>query len=179
MSKLEQLDSGSAGAAPDEVVEPRIAPAVEQASAPSARDEAPGAHEVPPTAPPVRASATSPQEPPAGESAGQRRRRRLRMLLMIGGAFVVAAAAGVIWLRGGRFVSTGDAYVQAARLMVSTDVSGIVSSVEVHENQLVKAGDVLFRINSRQFQIALDNAKANLAQTALTIESMKQDTSAC
>jgi membrane fusion protein (multidrug efflux system) len=94
---------------------------------------------------------------------------------MIGGVFVVAAAAGVIWLRGGRYVSTGDAYVQAARLMVSTDVSGIVSSVDVHENQLVKAGDVLFRIDPRQFQIALDNAKANLAQTSLTIESMKQD----
>jgi membrane fusion protein (multidrug efflux system) len=59
--------------------------------------------------------------------------------------------------------------------MVSTDVSGMVSSVDVHEDQLVKAGDVLFRIDPRQFQIALDNAKANLAQTALTIESMKQD----
>jgi membrane fusion protein (multidrug efflux system) len=175
MSRLEQLDFRSASGAADEAVEPRIARALAQGSAPFARDEAPGAHEVPPTAPPVRASATSPPEPPAGERAGQRRRRRLRMLLSIGGVLVVAAAAGVIWLRGGRFVSTGDAYIQAARLMVSTDVSGIVSSVDVHENQLVKAGDVLFRIDPRQFQIALDNAKANLAQTSLTIESMKQD----
>ena len=127
MSRLEQLDFRSASGAADEAVEPRIARALAQGSAPFARDEAPGAHEVPPTAPPVRASATSPPEPPAGERAGQRRRRRLRMLLSIGGVLVVAAAAGVIWLRGGRFVSTGDAYIQAARLMVSTDVSGIVT----------------------------------------------------
>jgi membrane fusion protein, multidrug efflux system len=172
MSKLEQLDSRSASAAPDEAVDPRIARALEQTSAPSARDEAPGAREAPPIAPAVRASGP---DQLTGEKAGQRRRRRLRMLLMIGGVLVVAVAAGVIWLRGGRYVSTGDAYVQAARLMVSTDVSGIVSSVDVHENQLVKAGDVLFRIDPRQFQIALDNTKANLAQTALTIESMKQD----
>jgi hypothetical protein len=119
ISKLEQLDSRSATAAPDEVVEPRIALAVEQAFGRVARDEAPGAQQA------VRASAASPHEPRAGEPAGaQRRRRRLRMLLMIGGVFVVAAAASVIWVRGGRFVSTGDAYVQAARLMVSADVFG-------------------------------------------------------
>jgi membrane fusion protein (multidrug efflux system) len=169
MSKLEPLETSSATAVPDEMVEPKIALAVDPVLGPVARREAPGAGQA------VRASATSPHEPPGGERAGQRRRRLLRTLLMIGGVFVVAAAAGVIWLRGGRYVSTGDAYVQAAKLMVSTDVSGMVSSVDVHEDQLVKAGDVLFRIDPRQFQIALDNAKANLAQTALTIESMKQD----
>jgi membrane fusion protein, multidrug efflux system len=76
---------------------------------------------------------------------------------------------------GGRYVSTDDAYVHAAKLMVSTDISGIVSSVDVHEGQTVKAGDVLFRVDPKQFQIALDNAKANLAQTALSIQAMKQD----
>jgi membrane fusion protein (multidrug efflux system) len=175
MSKLEQLDSSSATAAPDEMVEPRIARAVEQASAPLVRNRGPEARQAQPAAPAVRASDTTPQDRFTGERAGLRNRSRLRMLVMIGGVFVVAATAGVIWLRGGRYVSTGDAYVQAAKLMVSTDVSGIVSSVDIHENQSVKAGDVLFRIDSRQFQIALDNAKANLAQTALTIESMKQD----
>jgi membrane fusion protein (multidrug efflux system) len=175
MSKLEQLDSSSATAAPDEMVEPRIARAVEQASAPLVRNRGPEARQAQPAAPAVRASDTTPQDRFTGERAGLRNRSRLRMLVMIGGVFVVAATAGVIWLRGGRYVSTGDAYVQAAKLMVSTDVSGIVSSVDIHENQSVKAGDVLFRIDSRQFQIALDNAKANLAQTAPTIESMKQD----
>ena len=97
------------------------------------------------------------------------------MLLMIGGIVVAVLAGGITWLRSGRYVSTDDAYVHAAKLMVSTDVSGLVSAVEVHEGQTVKAGDILFRLDPKQFQIALDNAKASLAQTALTVEAMKQD----
>jgi membrane fusion protein (multidrug efflux system) len=54
-------------------------------------------------------------------------------------------------------------------------VSGIVSLVNVREGQPVKAGDLLFQIDSLQFQIALDNAQANLHGVALTIESMKSD----
>jgi len=88
---------------------------------------------------------------------------------------VVAIGSAGTWLRGGRYASTDDAYVQAAKVVVSTDVSGIVTAVEVHEGQAVNANDVLFRLDPRQFQIALDNAKAQLAETALTIEAMKQD----
>jgi membrane fusion protein (multidrug efflux system) len=91
------------------------------------------------------------------------------------GIVAVAAAALVFWLRGGGYVSTDDAYVRASKLMVTTDVSGLVSAVEVREGQAVKAADVLFRIDPRQFQIALDNANANLAQTVLAIEAMKHD----
>jgi membrane fusion protein (multidrug efflux system) len=72
-------------------------------------------------------------------------------------------------------VTTDDAYVHAAQLMVSTDVSGLVKEVDVHEGQHVKLGDVLFRIDPNQFQIALDNAKANLANTKLTLLSMRDD----
>jgi membrane fusion protein (multidrug efflux system) len=105
----------------------------------------------------------------------RRARSRLRIVLMLGGILAVAAAAAMTWLRGGRFVSTDDAYVRAAKLMVSTDVSGIISSVEVHEGQSVKAKEILFRIDPQQFQIALDNAKANLAQAVITLEAMKRD----
>jgi membrane fusion protein (multidrug efflux system) len=76
---------------------------------------------------------------------------------------------------GGQIVSEDDAYVEAAKVGLSTDVSGIVKDVDVHENQHVAAGQVLYRLDPLQFQIAVDNAKANLAQTALTIEAMKQD----
>jgi membrane fusion protein, multidrug efflux system len=107
--------------------------------------------------------------------ASRHRKYSLRLMLMAGGIFLVAAAAMVLWLRGGRYASTDNAYVHAAKLMVSTDVSGIVSSVNVREGQAVKAGDILFQVDPAQFQIALNNAKANLDQTALTIESMKLD----
>ena len=102
-------------------------------------------------------------------------RRRKRLLLMVVLPGLALLAAGLLYLAGGRYVSTDDAYIRASKLMVSTDVSGIVSLVDVHEGQLVKAGDVLFRLDPKQFQIALDNAKANLEQTALNIRAMKQD----
>ena len=102
-------------------------------------------------------------------------RRHLRLVLMAGGILVVAVGTAILWLRGGRYVSADDSYVHAGKLMVTTDVSGIVSSVDVHEGQFVKAGQVLFRVDPKQFKIALDNAQAQLAQTALMIESMKRD----
>jgi membrane fusion protein (multidrug efflux system) len=142
---------------------------------PPTREETQEVREVPPAAPAARAPDAGQAKEHTVDKAAQNRRRKLRMLLMVGGILVVAVAGGITWLRSGRYVSTDDAYVHAAKLMVSTDVSGLVSSVEVHEGQTVKAGDILFRLDPRQFQIALDNAKANLAQTALTVEAMKQD----
>jgi membrane fusion protein (multidrug efflux system) len=83
---------------------------------------------------------------------------------------------GAYWyVTGGRVMSTDNAYVEADKVGISTDVSGIVKEIDVAENQHVDAGQVLFRLDPRQFQIALDSVKANLAQVALTIESMKQD----
>ncbi|HUI59886.1 MAG TPA: HlyD family secretion protein, partial [Steroidobacteraceae bacterium] len=76
---------------------------------------------------------------------------------------------------GGRFVSTDDAYVQAKKLNVTTDVSGLVQTVDVREGQHVKKGQVLFTLDPRPFRIALANAKAQLAQQALTVDSMKED----
>jgi membrane fusion protein (multidrug efflux system) len=102
-------------------------------------------------------------------------RRRLRIHLMVGGVVLVALVSAIAWFMGGRYASTDNAYVRAAKLMVSTDVSGIVSEVDVKEGQSVKAGDVLFQVDPKQFQIALDSAKASIAQAALNIESMKQD----
>lgn len=102
-------------------------------------------------------------------------RATLRRFLMIGGVILVASVSLAFWLLGGRYVSTDDAYVQAAKLMVSTDVSGLVKDVDVHEGQHVKKGQVLFRLDPRPFEIALANAKAQLAQSGLTVESMKED----
>jgi membrane fusion protein (multidrug efflux system) len=102
-------------------------------------------------------------------------RQSLRKLLMVGVPLLVATVAFYFWFTGGRYVSTDNAYIHAPKLMVSSDVSGLVSEVLVHEGQTVKKDDVLFRIDARQFQIAVDNAKAQLAQTALNLQAMKED----
>lgn len=105
----------------------------------------------------------------------RREPKKLRRFLMIGGPALLAAIAFLVWLFGGRYVSTDDAYVQASKLMVSTDVSGIVQDVEVKEGHVVHKGDILFRLDPKPFQIALQNAQAQLAQTALNVTSMKED----
>lgn len=98
---------------------------------------------------------------------------RLRRVLMIGGVAIVAVVSLTVYLMGGRYVTTDDAYVKAAQLMVSTDVSGLVKDVNVHEGQHVKAGDVLFRLDPKPFEIALANAKAALATAEQNVQSTK------
>jgi membrane fusion protein (multidrug efflux system) len=105
---------------------------------------------------------------------GMRRRDRVRWVLFALLPLVLVIG-GYVYVTGGQVMSTDDAYVGADKVGVSTDVSGIVQEVSVKENEHVDAGHVLYRLDPRQFQIALDNAKANLAQIALTIEAMKQD----
>ena len=128
-------------------------------------------------APPIAPVApTTENSAPVSTGAALRRRRpSLRTLLMAAGILVVIAGSTGFWLRGGRYASTDDAYVQAAKLVVTADVTGIVESVNVHEGQSVQAGDLLFQLEPLPFQIALDNATANLQQIAFTIESMKAD----
>ena len=102
-------------------------------------------------------------------------KRLLRLILMVGGVAIVVVAGAVFWLTGGRYVSTDDAYVQANKLMVSSDVSGVVSEIDVKEGQRVMTGQVLFRLDPKPFQIALANAESQLAQSALNVKSMEQD----
>src|ERR1700761_1118741 len=97
----------------------------------------------------------------------------LRRILMIGGVAIVALAALTFWLMSDRYISSDDSYVQAATLMVSTDVSGLVKTVNVREGESVKKGQVLFTLDPHPFQIALDNAKAQLAQVDQTVVATK------
>jgi membrane fusion protein (multidrug efflux system) len=75
-------------------------------------------------------------------------------LAMIAGAY--------LYVTGGQIMSTDNAYVQADTVGLSTDVSGIIASIEIHDNEAVKKGQVLFRLKQDSFQIALDGAKAQL-----------------
>ncbi len=110
-----------------------------------------------------------------GSTVRQSRTRLLRPILMLGGIVVVAVGAGYWWLQGGRYMNIDDSYVHASKLAISDDISGIVGEVDVKEGQHVNTGDVLLRLRDRQVRIALAGAKANLAETALTMEAMKHD----
>jgi membrane fusion protein (multidrug efflux system) len=100
-------------------------------------------------------------------------RQRLRLPLMLAGPLAVIIAATWWFLTSGRYVSTDDAYVQASRTMISTDVSGRVLKVLVHDNQHVTAGQILFEIDPTTFQIAVDGARAQLANARLQVDALK------
>ncbi len=102
-------------------------------------------------------------------------RRALGPFLMLLGIVAVAAGAGTFWIMGGRYVSIDDAYVRAAKETLSTDVSGIVLQVPVKEGELVKKGQVLLRLDPRQFQIALDGATAAMNGMVLVLNAEKLD----
>jgi membrane fusion protein (multidrug efflux system) len=92
---------------------------------------------------------------------------RLRRALFAGTA--VALVAGAAWYGWdywtvGRFlVSTDNAYVKADNTTIAPKVPGYIREVLVGDNQHVRAGDVLARIDDRDFKVALDQARADVA----------------
>ena len=100
---------------------------------------------------------------------------RLRRLLLAGAA--VAALAGAscygwdYWTMGRFLVSTDDAYVRADNTTIAPKVSGYLREVLVGDNEHVKAGQVLARIDERDFKVALDQARADVAAAQATVTS--------
>src|ERR1700687_2476324 len=89
-----------------------------------------------------------------------RRTARLRWLLMGGGGALALVAGLWYYLASGRYVSTDDSSIRAAQATISANVPGRVIGLEVHDNQSVHRGDVLFRLDDRPFRIAVEEAQA-------------------
>ena len=100
-------------------------------------------------------------------------RQRLRMPLMVLGPAIVAIGALWWYVTSGRYVETDDAYVQAARTVISADVSGRIMTIEVKDNQRVTKGQVLYRVDPAYLQAALNDAKAQLGIAKLQVEALK------
>ncbi|OAF12601.1 hemolysin D [Bradyrhizobium centrolobii] len=111
---------------------------------------------------------------PAAPSA-VRQKLNVRKLLLAGMAAVALAGAswyGYDYWTVGRFlVSTDDAYVKADNTTIAPKVSGYLDHVLVGDNEHVKAGQVLARIDSRDFRVALDQARADVAAANATVAS--------
>jgi membrane fusion protein (multidrug efflux system) len=110
----------------------------------------------------------APSEGPRGRQAAATApapRKSWRRTLMFALLPVALIAGGYFYVTGGAVMSTDNAYVQADMVGLSTDVSGIVTQILVHDNQKVAKGDILFKLDPLQFQLALDRAEAQVGNT--------------
>ncbi len=101
--------------------------------------------------------------------------RRPRLLLM-GVVPALAVLAGLaVYLYGGRYVSTDNAYVGAQKVLITTDISGKVAHVFVREGQHVAAGDALFDIDPEPFHYALQQAQSRLDGVRTDFANLKSN----
>jgi membrane fusion protein (multidrug efflux system) len=100
-------------------------------------------------------------------------RRIVRATLLLLGPLVALTVGGYVYYTSGRVVETDNAYVQSDIAIISSRVAGPIESINVHENQHVQAGDVLFTIDSRPFRVALARGDAQLAAIDDVVESTR------
>ena len=99
-------------------------------------------------------------------------RRRLRLGLFV--LLPILLVGGGYWyITGGQVMSTDDAYAEADKVGISTDVAGIVKDIDVTENQHVETGQVLYRLDDAPFRFALRRATAQVGSVENAINALK------
>jgi membrane fusion protein (multidrug efflux system) len=104
---------------------------------------------------------------------GRPRRRVHRAALMLALPLLLASAGAYVWVTGGRFVSTENAFVHQDKIQVAAEVTGRIVGVGVEENEPVRAGQVLFRIDPEPYRYARDQAEAALEAARLEVEQLR------
>lgn len=104
-------------------------------------------------------------------SAGSRRAWRALLLILIP---LLAIIAGLwMWLNGGRFIETDNAFIKAPKLLVSPDVAGAVKKVLVTENQVVKIGQALLKLDDAHLRLMARRANAGIAQVRSDLNALR------
>ena len=127
---------------------------------------------------PAPESKTSPKaaaEAPAARRAPASARAQLRMILLVAlPALAVLIGLG-IYLTGGRYIATDNAYVGAQKVLITPDIAGKVIRVSVREGQHVNAGDELLSLDPEPFKLALVQAQAKLATASSDYAKLKSN----
>ena len=102
-------------------------------------------------------------------------RRLKRTFFLVVVPLAAICVALYLYAAGGRYVSTNNAYVKANVIIISTEVSGRVTSMLVADNQAVEANDILLQLDSSPLEIALNRARAQMAVIRTELESLRAD----
>jgi membrane fusion protein, multidrug efflux system len=119
-----------------------------------------------------------PQGLPQNPATVPARRPGRRLVLIVIGIVALAVAATWLarWWTVGRFIeSTDDAYLKADSVTIAPKVSGYVTEVYVADNATVKAGDPLVQLDTRQYQVSLDQARATIDAREADIQRAQAD----
>jgi membrane fusion protein (multidrug efflux system) len=100
-------------------------------------------------------------------------KQRLRRPLLAAFPIVLALSGAAAYLAEEPYVSTDDAFIRAAKDSINARVSGQVVEIAVTDNQRVQKGQLLFRIDPAPYQIAVEQAQADLERARLEIETLK------
>lgn len=119
------------------------------------------------------ASIETPTKPQADAPAPARRRKGKRRALMLSVPLLLVVGGGYFWLAGGRYEGTDNANLEQARISVAATESGRVTDVAISENEQVKKGALLFRIDPTPYKIAVEQARAALAGARLQVEESR------
>jgi membrane fusion protein, multidrug efflux system len=111
-----------------------------------------------------------PSEPEKQQQTPRQRWLRWSLFALLPLALIVG---GHWYVTGGRVMSTDNAYVEADKVGITTDISGIVKEIEVKNNQHVEAGQVLFRFDDLPFRLALERATAQVGNVANDLNALK------
>ena len=96
-----------------------------------------------------------------------------RLILLVALPLAVALVGLALYLMGGRYITTDNAYVGAQKVLITPDIDGKISRVVVVEGQQVAAGDVLFEIDPVPFGLALTQAESRLATVRTELANLK------
>lgn len=107
------------------------------------------------------------------EGSATSRPRRWRWILILAGPLLIAAVVAYVILTSGRFQTTDDAYVQIAKAPVAPAISGRVVEILVKENQFVRRGQVLFRLDARDHEANAQAATAQLTGARLQVGAQR------
>jgi membrane fusion protein, multidrug efflux system len=107
------------------------------------------------------------------EKQPQSQRQRWLRWSLFGLLPFVLIFGGYWYVTGGRVMSTDNAYVEADKVGITTDIAGIVKEIDVKNNQHVDASQVLFRFDDLPFRLALERAAAQVGNVANDLNALK------
>ena len=102
-------------------------------------------------------------------------RRFARLALLASVPLLLVGGATVYYIVNDHYVSTDNAYVQQDKVSISAEVGGRIVDVAVRENDVVKEGDLLFRIDPAPYRIAIEQADASIAAAQVRVSSLKTE----